>query len=62
MRPIERENRFLTTNKWPFSMNLFSASTRSQFYFCNHIGGKDLKLGACCVRGLKNFRGRVYKY
>ena len=42
-------------------MNLFSVSTRSQFYFCDHIGEKDLKTGACCVRGLKILRGRVYK-
>ena len=48
-------------NRWRFGMNLFSASIRSQFYFCDHIGEKDLKLGACCVRGLKVLRGRVYK-
>ena len=30
-------------------------------FFCNHIGEKNLKLGACCVRCLKVLRGGVYK-
>ena len=60
-RPIEREQRFLTKNRWRFGMNLFSASTRSQFYFGDHIGEKDLKLGACCVRDLKVLKGAFTK-
>ena len=42
-------------------MNLFSASKRVQLYFCDHIGEKDLKFGACCVRGLKVLRPRLQK-
>ena len=29
--------------------------------FLRPYRGKDLKLGVCCVRGLKVLRGRVYK-
>ena len=28
---------------------------------CDHSEGKDLKLGACCVRGLKVLSGRIDK-
>ena len=45
MRPIEGEKRFLTKNRRRFSVSLFSASTGSQFYFHDQIGGKDLKPG-----------------
>ena len=41
MRPIEREMKLLTKNRWPFSMNLFSASTRIQFCFCDNIGERS---------------------
>ena len=34
---------------------------RKSVLFLRPYRGKDLKLGACCVRGLKLLRGRVYK-
>ena len=56
-----KRNEIFNEKQMPFGMNLSSDSTRSQFYFCDHVGEKDLKPGACCVRGLKVLRGHVYK-